>query len=448
MKILYAVIFGALAGIIGGFLLLLPFIEQATALLKPLSRGIILGVIFGGFLGVSRALGDKNPQKIITGLQDGLVMGIAGGVASQLFISEFASGADKNLIFSVAGWAILGIFLGAGHSLDRPSLNGIIYGIAGGVIGGAIGGGIIGFISKGPLKAALWGQAFGLAALGVALGAALNIVHMITVKEGKQAAPVAVAPPAPARPAAQAPVQAPPPPRTPPAAPRPEVKAEPARPTPATPPPVQAAPVQAPPVPAAPPQPLKKWLEANFVIEKPQISIGSSPDSDIIIRAPGIEPKQALLYQEKGRFLIKNTGTSREISVSFTGDLIQGRNLAVNEFNALKEGSAIRIDKDSLLFFHDSPPSLSVRYPLDKPRIIIGTSPQNDIVLKDPGASARHAQITWEKERGLVTDLGSSSGTYVSYSGDKSQVRKIPEKNAITNNSLIRIGNVTFRVLG
>lgn len=413
MKILYAVILGALAGIVSWFILSLPFIDQASPILKPVLRGLVLGVIFGGILGVLKRLGDKSSGRILPGVLDSLVLGVTGGVASQLLILGLGSTPDKNTLFSIAGWVIFGLFLGAGQRLDKPSAKGIIYSVIGGVAGGGLGGIALDYLSKGSFKTAWWGQAFGMTIMGIALGAAINAILFLVEKESKKATPAK-------------PVQSTMP--ISPVAQKPEFKAVPSKP--------------------ATTQPLKKWLEANFLIEKTQITIGSSPDNDIIIRAPEIEPKQALVNQEKGRFLIRNIGTSKEIFVSFTGDLIQGRNLAINEFNALKEGSAIKLKGESLMFFHVSPPSISVRYPIDKARIIIGTSPQNDIVIKDASASSRHAQISWEGQRGLVIDMGSSSGTYVSYSGDKAQERRIPEKNAINNNSLIRIGNVTFRVLG
>ncbi len=418
MNILYAVVSGALAGLLSWFVFSLSFIVQESPVLNSLIRGLILGVIFGGLLGVAKGLGDKSSKKNLSGLLDGLVMGVTGGVASQFLIMGFGLASDKKLLFSLAGWALFGLFLGAGQSLDKPSVKGITYGIIGGLVGGGLGGILLNFLSS-SFKAAWWGQAAGMVVFGMALGAAINAMLLPLEKEEKKAAP--------AKPAA-----------APPEAKKPEIKAEIPQPAPVQPVISQPAPVQ----------PLKRWLEANFLIEKSQISIGSSQDNDIIIRMPGIEQKQALIYQDKGRFLIKNTGASKEVFVSFTGDLIQGRNLASNDSNALKEGSVIRADKESLMFFHSSPPSLSVRYPIDKAKIVIGTGLQNDIVINDAGASSRHAQISWEKERGMVIDLGSSSGTYVSYGGDKAQERKVQDKNAITNNSLIRIGNVSFRVLG
>ncbi len=52
--------------------------------------------------------------------------------------------------------------------------------------------------------------------------------------------------------------------------------------------------------------------------------------------------------------------------------------------------------------------------PRHEPRIVlIGRGPGNDIVLRSPGVSARHARVVVEPERLLLEDLGSRNGTFV-----------------------------------
>jgi ABC-type multidrug transport system ATPase subunit/pSer/pThr/pTyr-binding forkhead associated (FHA) protein len=49
-----------------------------------------------------------------------------------------------------------------------------------------------------------------------------------------------------------------------------------------------------------------------------------------------------------------------------------------------------------------------------QPRIVlIGRAPGNDIVLRSPGVSARHARVVVEPERLILEDLGSRNGTFV-----------------------------------
>lgn len=430
MRIGYGTLFGGLGGLLSWLILLLPFIQQdvSPSLKGVLLKGAILGLLIGGLLGIAKGVPERSREKILSGLVDGLVLGITGGVISQLILFRFASGIEKNLVFILISWALFGLFLGLGQRLEKPSLKGIAYGGMGGLVGGIIGGLVLEFLPK----FGIFTQALGLALLGAILGASVNAILVIMDKEERRIAPPISVPSAPI-------------------APKPEIKAPPAEikvaPTPAPPPPAAQKPeVKAKPVET--PAPVKRWLETNFLQKNPQISIGSGIDNDIIIRLPGIEQKQILIYEEKGRYLLKNMGALKEIFVSFTGDLIQGRNLKSGEFNAIKEGSAVKLNKDALIFFHINPPSVTVRYPVDKPRIIIGSGTENDIVIKDASANSRHAQVSWEKERLVVSDLGSNAGTYVSYSGNRAEERRIKDMSAITNNSLIRIGNITFRVLG
>jgi len=44
---------------------------------------------------------------------------------------------------------------------------------------------------------------------------------------------------------------------------------------------------------------------------------------------------------------------------------------------------------------------------------MIGRAPDNDFVLSDPLVSAHHARIEWNDDGVLITDLGSTNGTFV-----------------------------------
>jgi len=61
---------------------------------------------------------------------------------------------------------------------------------------------------------------------------------------------------------------------------------------------------------------------------------------------------------------------------------------------------------------------------LNKPVINIGTSPENQVVLTDPGISSTHAQLRANNSHFVVFDLGSKSGTFVNGILVSSQVLK------------------------
>ncbi|HXW84857.1 MAG TPA: FHA domain-containing protein, partial [Candidatus Binataceae bacterium] len=52
-------------------------------------------------------------------------------------------------------------------------------------------------------------------------------------------------------------------------------------------------------------------------------------------------------------------------------------------------------------------------YPLGAGSTTLGSTPDNDIVLSDPGVSRHHARITRRGGRFRVTDLESTNGTYL-----------------------------------
>ena len=52
-------------------------------------------------------------------------------------------------------------------------------------------------------------------------------------------------------------------------------------------------------------------------------------------------------------------------------------------------------------------------FPLAKDRVIIGRLGESDVVLADPGASRRHAEVKRQDGKYVIADLGSTNGTMV-----------------------------------
>jgi len=50
---------------------------------------------------------------------------------------------------------------------------------------------------------------------------------------------------------------------------------------------------------------------------------------------------------------------------------------------------------------------------ITKPRIVLGRGAESDVQLQDSEVSRRHAMLEIHLDEGLVTDLGSTNGTYV-----------------------------------
>jgi hypothetical protein len=81
------------------------------------------------------------------------------------------------------------------------------------------------------------------------------------------------------------------------------------------------------------------------------------------------------------------------------------------------------------------------RYPLTRPRTVIGRGSDADITVSDSGISRKHVEILWDGSHAQVHDLGSTNG---------SQLDGQPVKKAILSpDSVIQIGRtrIVFKVV-
>jgi serine/threonine-protein kinase len=77
--------------------------------------------------------------------------------------------------------------------------------------------------------------------------------------------------------------------------------------------------------------------------------------------------------------------------------------------------------------------------------VTVGRDAANDIVVTDATVSGRHAKLRWEGGCWVVCDVGSTNGTYVSYSGAPGSERRV-QRNALKEGSVICFGRVAFRL--
>lgn len=85
---------------------------------------------------------------------------------------------------------------------------------------------------------------------------------------------------------------------------------------------------------------------------------------------------------------------------------------------------------------------------INRPVITVGREPKSDLIIAAPTVSRRHAQLSYHNGRWIVHDLNSTSGTFVSYSGDpdvESQV--VGREFALKNNSIVRFGPAAYTLL-
>ena len=80
-------------------------------------------------------------------------------------------------------------------------------------------------------------------------------------------------------------------------------------------------------------------------------------------------------------------------------------------------------------------PTTQQLFPLAEGVITIGRESHNDVVLIDPEASRKHAQISFQAGRYVVEDLGSTNGTFVNG-------RQIQVATTLNNGDVIEVGEM------
>lgn len=83
---------------------------------------------------------------------------------------------------------------------------------------------------------------------------------------------------------------------------------------------------------------------------------------------------------------------------------------------------------------HQDPTTQQV-FPLTEKTITVGREAYNDVVLIDPEASRKHAQISFQDGRYVIEDLGSTNGTYVNG-------RQILSPTALNPGDVIEVGEM------
>jgi diguanylate cyclase (GGDEF)-like protein len=94
--------------------------------------------------------------------------------------------------------------------------------------------------------------------------------------------------------------------------------------------------------------------------------------------------------------------------------------------------------RSTACFVQYSGANLGKRYVLDQFEMIIGRSPNVQIVVNEQSVSRNHAQCICNEGSVSITDLGSSNGTYIND-------EKIDEPRLLKDGDIIRLGNIVFK---
>jgi pSer/pThr/pTyr-binding forkhead associated (FHA) protein/ABC-type lipoprotein export system ATPase subunit len=149
------------------------------------------------------------------------------------------------------------------------------------------------------------------------------------------------------------------------------------------------------------------------------ITLGRAPDNDLVLAFPTVSSHHARLEQHGSGYQLIDLGSTN-------GTTIGGRSLIAHQPHLLSPGDVIRIgDRQGnsiSLTFQDSGSAVSAgrgTMLLDSgklaaaPLITIGRDPASGVPLQSPLVSWRHAQIERTPGGDVLSDLGSTNGTYV-----------------------------------
>lgn len=151
---------------------------------------------------------------------------------------------------------------------------------------------------------------------------------------------------------------------------------------------------------------------------------------DVPVSDPSVSRRHAVVVVEPGAAFIEDLGSTN-------GTWVGGERLTGSTGHALRHGQEIRLGAAALRvelsepYRSETPPEAEsspeatesadlvlrgpggLEFPLPEGTWTVGRRAENTISLPDPYVSGRHAQVTREGAGVLVTDLGSTNGTFV-----------------------------------
>jgi len=150
--------------------------------------------------------------------------------------------------------------------------------------------------------------------------------------------------------------------------------------------------------------------EAPIPLRAGTITLGRGSENDVVLSSPNISRRHARIVCKDGLCSVDDLGSSN-------GTFVDGERVSRA---TLRPGCRLRLG--DVVLAYDTPEQrqegawLEIggqRYPVPPTGVIVGRSSHSDIRLGDGLASRRHAQIDRQGPGFIITDLGSTNGTFV-----------------------------------
>ncbi len=167
------------------------------------------------------------------------------------------------------------------------------------------------------------------------------------------------------------------------------------------------------------------------------ITVGRSPQNQIVINNPGISGKHAVFKIEKNKITIEDVGSTN-------GTFVNNKRITIAEVN---HNDKINFGKNYLFEWkllepfltktsiQSTPPTpseerLRTKLALEKTEINIGRSSDNDFVINNIKVSRKHAKLEKANGEWFIQDLESSNGTFIN--GKRIKKSKVRPGDVIT----------------
>ncbi|MBN1334484.1 MAG: FHA domain-containing protein [Deltaproteobacteria bacterium] len=188
--------------------------------------------------------------------------------------------------------------------------------------------------------------------------------------------------------------------------------------------------------------------ERRVTLEQGTYLVGRAEDSALVLPDIAVSRRHARITVTLAHVLVEDIGSSN-------GTYVRGRPIRRQE---VADADEVLIDPFVLVFSvppaPDLPedahpveagprldvlagPGMRATYPLSGIGLTLGRSEQRDVVLADPAASRRHAEVFQQDGRWYLRDFGSINGTWV----NDQRIRE----HALQDGDRIRIGSVEMR---
>ena len=165
-------------------------------------------------------------------------------------------------------------------------------------------------------------------------------------------------------------------------------------------------------------------------LAKDTITIGRSPDNDIVLDDQRVSRHHARLVRQNGHFILTDLGSSngtwlygerisKDVEVTPGATFKVGaHSVTIKVADEKKNGAAVPAGPGSgatmqMALPTDASALTTERLHLDKPVMTLGRDPSCDLVLDHPAVSRLHAEIRKEGENFFIFDLKSTNGTFV-----------------------------------